>query len=160
MAQGGQDRLRFRLTISMMQTSQSVYFLLLHSRGRTVIRKRLPPALRFALTVVALLAFTFQSYVVQTHIHLVGRNVVALGMATSEARSKPEKFPANQDPSNCPLCQELLHSGNFVAPSAIAALPPALAISTIVIRLETEIAPQPISHSWHGRAPPHLISFA
>ena len=48
------------------------------------------------------------------------------------------------------------HQTGFVAPNAVAGLPPALAVSGIAIRLEIAIAPQPVSHSWHGRAPPHI----
>jgi hypothetical protein len=121
--------------------------------------RRLPRALRLALTIVGLLAFTFQSYVAQTHMHPAGQRVLALTSETGEAKStalnKPDKFPANQDPSNCPICQEILHSGSFVTPSAIAALPPALSVSIVVVRLETAIAPAAVSHSWRGRAPPH-----
>jgi hypothetical protein len=125
-------------------------------RKTTVIQERLPHAVRLVLTVIALLAFTFQSYVAQTHFHLVGQSVLAAKTATSDAKNTAPNKTGPADPSSCPVCQELLHSGSFVAPNALAALPPALAVSSIAIRLEMAIAPQPVSHSWHGRAPPHI----
>jgi hypothetical protein len=129
-------------------------------QARATARQSLPRTMRLALTVVALLAFTFQSYVTQTHIHVAGRTGIETSMLGGDAKSsathKTDKFPANQDPSNCPICQEILHSGSFVTPSAIAALPPALAVSVVVVRLEAAIAHQPVSHSWRGRAPPHI----
>jgi hypothetical protein len=132
--------------------------LLQRFRATTVIQQRFPRALRLALTVVGLLAFTFQSYVAQTHIHRVGQIVLA-SIATNDAEktvlNKKDRLPANQEPSNCPICQELLHSGSFITPRAIAALPPALSISVVLVRLETTIAPAAVSHSWRGRAPPH-----
>lgn len=127
------------------------------ARVRTLRFKPQASALRLAITFVALIAFAFQSYVTQTHIHSAA-SIGASGPAANKADAasgKPDKFPANQDPSNCPICQEILHSGNFVTPSAIAALPPALSISIIAVRLDTAIAPQAVSHSWRGRAPPH-----
>lgn len=121
------------------------------------VRRHSPP-LRLALTFVALLAFVFQSYVAQTHIHMTGQSlsITASADAKTAPQSKPAKFPANQDPANCPICQELLHSGSFITPSAVAALLPMLAVSVVAVVLETTIAPQAVSHSWRGRAPPHI----
>jgi dienelactone hydrolase len=128
------------------------------NRRRIATIKTAPP-LRVALVLFALLAFAFQSYVTQTHIHVGGQSFGALVQlaATDGAKStaSKDKYPANQDPSNCPICQEMVHSGSFITPSAIAALPPALAVSIVALRLEAAIAPQATSHSWRGRAPPH-----
>jgi len=116
--------------------------------------------LRLAVTLLALLTFAFQSYATQTHIHKAGGLLGGLGLAAaadvkSGPQGKTDKYPGNQDPSNCPICQQMVHSGSFVTPSTLAALPPVLSISIIALRLEAAIATQPVSHSWHGRAPPH-----
>jgi hypothetical protein len=116
--------------------------------------------MRFAVTLFALLAFAFQSYVTQTHIHTGGQPDVKIAMdgtsAKLAAKAKPDKYPANQDPSNCPICQEIVHSGSFISPAAIAALPPSLAVSVIAVLLDTVVATPPASHSWRGRAPPRV----
>jgi hypothetical protein len=129
-----------------------------------VLRRRAgnSPA-RLAVTLLALLAFALQSYVTQTHIHHASS--AAFGL-TFESTAHPEdaaaktpghsqdKYPANEDPSNCPLCQEILHAGAFVAPATLALFAPALSVSVIAIAPETAIVVRAVSHDWRGRAPP------
>ena len=115
------------------------------------LRKTSLTGWRLALVYVVLAAFAFQTYVVQTHIHFTP---AALAQLTGKSDSHHDRWPANDDPANCPICQELLHSGQFVTPSAQFLLPPTLAVSTIALvdeALPFVFAP---SHSWHGRAPP------
>ncbi len=108
------------------------------------------------MVALILVAFTFQGFVAQTHIHRLGGISTASSSLQIETKRTvpPDKFPANQDPSNCPICQELLHSGSFITPSAVAALLPSLAVSIVAIVLDSAIAPPATSHSWRGRAPP------
>jgi hypothetical protein len=115
--------------------------------------------LRLLVTVLALLAFTLQGYVTQTHIHMAGPAAGAtfaglLSSGDGKAAAQRDRYPASQDPANCPICQELLHSGSFITPSAVAILLPSLAVSILAIVIDTAIVPQPVSHSWRGRAPP------
>ena len=101
---------------------------------------------------VATLAFAFQSYVVQTHIHFAPETAIA---GAHGANGHHDKYPANDDPANCPICQEILHSGQFITPAVQFVLPPSLAVSTIAVvdqALPHIFTP---SHSWRGRAPPH-----
>jgi hypothetical protein len=116
---------------------------------------------RLALASLLLAAFALQSYVVQTHIHLTQAESARLSLydATHGAKLAPadhhDRYPANDDPANCPICQEILHSGQFVTPSAQALLPPSLAVSTIAV-VDTALPfLLTLSHSWRGRAPPH-----
>lgn len=114
--------------------------------------------LRLAITFLALFAFSVQSYITQTHIHLAPQQIS--GVAGDSKASSPaqphDRYPANEDPANCPICQEIMHAGQFVTPAAIAVLLPTLAASTIAIVLDVPIALRTVSHSWHGRAPPHI----
>ena len=112
---------------------------------------------RLVLVYTALLAFALQGYVFQTHIHFTPAEAARLvgDVDTNSANGHHDKFPANDDPANCPICQEILHSGQFVTPAAQFLLPPSLAVSTIAVVdqvLPHVLAP---SHSWRGRAPPH-----
>jgi hypothetical protein len=116
--------------------------------------------LRLAVTLFALVAFAFQGFVTQTHIH----TGLVPGVSDFE-HSSPAKIasgsqkphsgvPANQDPANCPICQQVAHAGQFVTPAAVSALAPTTIVSTIAIVLDAAIVATPASHPWHSRAPP------
>ncbi|HWU25615.1 MAG TPA: hypothetical protein VN154_04365 [Rhizomicrobium sp.] len=108
---------------------------------------------RRVLVGAVLLAFALQSYVVQTHVHFAH---YAARPAAAAQKSGHGKAPANDEPANCPLCQEFVHTGQFIAPTAQALLPPTLAISTIaLVDLAFAFIHAP-SHDWRGRAPPSV----
>jgi hypothetical protein len=116
-----------------------------------------------SLLALTLVAFALQSYITQTHIHFE-RNFAA-GSLTQDGskalsgdavRDKHDKYPANEDPANCPICQEILYAGHYVAPTAIAVLPPSLAVSTIAIVAGELPSISAASHNWRGRAPPRI----
>jgi hypothetical protein len=118
---------------------------------------------RLAITFFALFAFVVQGGVTQTHIHFsseVGGSIAA-GHSASAAKTasvplQDRQHPANDDPANCPLCQQILLSGAFITPSlAVLQLPSEVAFS--ILHLPAAIAVlQRQSHSWQGRAPPRL----
>jgi hypothetical protein len=108
-------------------------------------RKGWRDVVMFALLAV----FTLQTYVFQTHIHAAGDHAVK-----ADSRDHHDRFPPGDDPASCPLCQEFLHSGQFITPQALVLLPPMLAVSTLQhvdAALPHVEAP---SHDWRGRAPP------
>lgn len=112
-------------------------------------------ALRFVVTFFALLAFSLQSYVTQTHIHLAPDRFASYGAEKSESQKRlPDRFPANGDPSNCPICQEVLHSGQFITPAAAALLPPSLVASIVPVAAQIAVVARAASHAWRSRAPP------
>src|SRR5690242_7235598 len=90
-----------------------------------------PSPARKWVGVFALLAFFLQSLVVQTHIHQPQPLVAA--KATSQHLPAPLK---TQDPiDQCRLCQELVHAGHFVAPSALVAVASPAFVVTIFATL-------------------------
>ncbi len=115
-----------------------------------------------------LVAFALQSYVTQTHIHFAG-HVVTGGFTFPDEISKAQtgkalgavqdqgdhdKYPPGDDPANCPICQEMLYAGHYVAPAAIVALLPTLAVRTIA-RADIELPYVfSLSHIWQVRGPP------
>ena len=103
--------------------------------------------------------------VVQTHIHIsqsaslaqTATTIFAPGgdqFTTDKAKPSRDNYPINQDPANCPLCQELTHSGQFLHSVAVLiALPCWVTVNFIPY---SEVVPSlfSVSHSWQGRAPP------
>jgi hypothetical protein len=112
----------------------------------------------------AFAALIVQVLVVQSHIHIpqaTGKsqsiNLITLvaGTAGDHSGSTPrDKYPVNEDPWNCPICQELSYSGQFVASTAVlVSLPYFIAVRFIVF---SEAIPSffTVSHTWRSRAPP------
>lgn len=107
------------------------------------------------------MAFALQSYATQTHIHIVKpassiSDIAKISNQTAgKNQSEPrDKYPANDDPANCPICQEIMHAGQYVTPSAIVFALPAETISIVPISLAIPIIVKAVSHGWRGRAPP------
>jgi hypothetical protein len=106
-----------------------------------------------------------QCFLVQAHIHgpqgagafiPAGTGLALPGSDSHDgAANLPRgKFPGGDDPSNCRLCQEFGHSGQFVASAAaLVSLPYSITVNFIVFK---EVIPTlfAVSHSWQGRAPP------
>jgi hypothetical protein len=133
-----------------------------------MVRHSLRPTLFIFLAVIAL---AVQILVVQTHIHIpqaVGRSASVSIMTVAKAliagpaaatvdqsaNLPRDKYPINEDPSNCPLCQEIAHSGQFVQSAAVLAhLPVWVSVHFIEFR---EALPSlfTVSHNWQSRAPP------
>jgi hypothetical protein len=130
---------------------------------------RLPLAPRLLMVLIGLLALALQSFVVQTHIHAArtssgiqtaaianavkgaAASVVAASVNTLAAR---DKYPINEDPSNCPLCQEIAHSGQFVQSAAVLAALPASVTVHFIPWAEAAIHSFTATHIWRSRAPP------
>ena len=145
---------------------------MVRERSQAVIA-RWAPHTRISFLMLALLALTIQSLVIQTHIHIpqaAGRaqtvSVTTLAQtlvsgasaqtADDRANAPRDKYPINEDPSNCPLCQEVAHSGQFVhSVAALAAVPAFVNVHFVVF---SEVLPSffSVSHSWRGRAPPRI----
>lgn len=107
-----------------------------------------------AIAWVVLLAFTFQSFVTQTHIHgVLGGAGAGIAHALGNGSSHP-KTPAQNDSSNCPFCQAIIHAGVFASPSA-----PSLILPVGFVRVAapaiSEAAGGIVSLPfWQSRAPP------
>lgn len=119
---------------------------------RTLLKVR--NGARLAITLVALLAFALQTLVLQTHIHGVPLGGTAGVTLAVEKGQQPDKLPPANDPANCPICQEMLHAGAFVAPG-VATLHIATLASVIdFVFAQIFAATQTRSHGWKSRAPP------
>ena len=88
--------------------------------------KRRPRAIAPALSPVRrlgmlalLLAFAFQAYIVQTHIHGQLQPASAITQVQGETPDRPTPNDP-LDPATCKLCQELVHSAAVLTPAAPA----------------------------------------
>ncbi|HEY2032670.1 MAG TPA: DUF2946 family protein [Rhizomicrobium sp.] len=123
------------------------------------------PPRRLLLTLFCLLAFSLQSYIAQTHIHVPGTTDPGISAPVSshtpvsadvKKQSEHKQLPGNDDTSSCPFCQTVLHAGAFLTPSLLVLFLPdtwAIAGAALVVAPHHERAP---SHAWHSRGPPRL----
>ncbi len=113
---------------------------------------------RLAITLFALLAFTLQSYVTQTHIHgtaWAGTAIAKLALGRNTTQNKlPGKGPRGDDPANCQICQEILHTGLYITPPPAALLLLTVSASVAPIAADIKTIAQLRSHNWQSRAPP------
>lgn len=112
-------------------------------------------ALWAALLFVTLLAFTWQSFVTQTHRHW-GEGGYSLSLsAKSLGGSQAEKGRVPADtPDNCPICQEVAHGGAYLASAPLPFVAPAAIAGWFAVSLLLALALHPQSHDWRSRAPP------
>jgi hypothetical protein len=106
---------------------------------------------------IVLLAFTVQSFITQTHIHvLFGRGDAA--SVKMLASGSPHGKTSKQDGSaDCPFCQAITHAGTFATPSPPnLVLPVRLADIGAPLFLAGDIGIAP-SLPWQSRAPPLRI---
>ena len=102
------------------------------------------------VTALALLAFFFQNLAVQTHIHQ-SLQPEAAKVQTDGSHKAPLKLdPIDQ----CRLCQELVHAGTFLAPSAAINLLSLTFATVSIARFLVFAAGPATAFAWQSRAPP------
>lgn len=101
-----------------------------------------------------LLAFAVQGFVVQTHIHVQDAYQAGVTQKADGNSPRHDNYPANEDPASCPLCKELLYSGQYVAPMWAVLYLPTMAVSLIETATRPAADFATPSHSWSSRAPP------
>jgi hypothetical protein len=103
---------------------------------------------RFAIWLV-LVAFTLQSYVVQTHIH--DTTPAAIGNAFTNAGHG--KLPVDSNPLDCPFCQAAL-SGAFTLSTPLLVFLSAAGIFLAAMDHPATASYDTAAHIWRSRAPP------
>src|ERR1700743_2994866 len=121
-------------------------------RARAIPRHRTTS--KRLVTLAALLAFLLQCLAVQTHIPQLPQIQAGSTAAADTPAPTPLKRQDPIDQGNCRLCQELLHSGVFVAP-AVAILPASqgFVIASFAALPALAVAWAP-AFAWQSRAPP------
>jgi len=130
-------------------------------RNSPISRKMRVLGVPYPFIAAALIALCLQTLVVQTHIHLPrgGGTALALITQTDEGASAPDggpadRYPAGSDPSNCPLCRELVHGTQFVTPPPAEIAFPIFAAGRLAVYSESPFASPAPAHGWQSRAPP------
>ncbi len=130
------------------------------ARGRSAAPARRPLLPGWtAILLAVLLAFSWQSFVTQTHQHF------DFGTASTAATAKADGAGSGQSegqspfdqPGNCPICRGIAHAGAYLLPApdvhgASAAVIFWLAAATIFGLSLTRR-----SHALQSRAPPHQL---
>jgi len=128
--------------------------------GPSLIRLARTRGWRQAVASLALVFFSLQSFLTQTHIHLLWQGTRGASAQTLAsgfgARPAPAQnhLPPADSPATCPICQDMLLAGHFTAPGAIALAMPQQIAAFIAIAAATPVYLAAISHHWRGRAPP------
>ena len=106
-------------------------------------------SLGFALLVAILLAFTWQSFVTQTHVHFD----LSAPPAQSAHLPKGGRLAANAS-DNCPICLMIAGSGHHLLPTSVA-VQVRDAMAFWLITILPPVRPFYLRfHTWHSRAPP------
>jgi hypothetical protein len=108
-----------------------------------------PTPRRWTLTLLALMAFLFQGYLVQTHIHVAGETA---GFAQGAPGHR--HAPLGDDRSTCPICQQIAGHGQFLTPAQIVHVAPSATVPTVPHAERSLPFILALSHGWQGRAPP------
>ena len=108
-----------------------------------------------AVLFAALLAFSWQSLVTQTHVHFEtgARGIAASGQANSAAHVDTGKRSSNT-PADCPICQEIAHDGLYLLPTLALLEAPRPSPIWRTIATPLLFAVRKPSHAWRSRAPP------
>src|SRR3979409_2192261 len=110
-----------------------------------------PSAWRLFIFASVLFALVVSGYSHQPHLHGLSPESVA---SPAHHAPGPTKSPLNDDPARCPICQQIVHAGQFVAPAWLTPFLLVLAISTVEIADIALPRFNAVSHSWRGRGPP------
>jgi len=102
------------------------------------------------IAALLVLAFSFQSYVAQTHIHDAAPFSGNIAKDTHH-----DKSPLGNTPVECPFCQAVADAGHVFLPAApllfLSEQWIELALPHLTLRGKVYAVP----HDWQSRAPPH-----
>ena len=132
-------------------------------RGAGLFARTAPCFLNVVVVLLALLALTTQSLVVQTHVHYSAASNAAKIIAASFAGQSGAQLSTDgngtplgksDDQSNCPLCQAFANASQFTHSVVLFSVP--LLVGQAIYFAPHEALPSfaAVSHSWRGRAPP------
>lgn len=103
---------------------------------------------------VVLIAFFFQSYVIQAHFHGTPASA-GQGIERVVARHLPQpNSPFDGNPLNCPICQAYAHAGTYFAPATLILLGPVSWIERVTSIFALPAISGATTRYGQSRAPP------
>ncbi|MET0310024.1 MAG: hypothetical protein ABW023_15055 [Sphingomonas sp.] len=105
-----------------------------------------------AVVLVTLLAFSWQSFVTQTHVH-AARDSYSIATSGNAAPSKA-KSPSSGAPATCPICDEIAGGGSYLPPTPVSFHEPAAVSVWLDVAQSLASTVRQDSHAWRSRAPP------
>ncbi|MGN6516046.1 MAG: hypothetical protein ACTHLR_09430 [Rhizomicrobium sp.] len=109
---------------------------------------------RQVVTLLLLLAFAFQSYVTQTHIHEIFAPASQRCDVTCVVHAPSHDSSPFGEAADCPLCQAIVHAGTFFAPAVVALFVPRLWVETTLPAVKTVVTAGVPARDGLSRAPP------
>ena len=102
------------------------------------------------IAALVLLAFSFQSYLAQTHIH----ETAAATSAAQIYHPGQNKSPVDNSPLDCPFCQALAHATSFLMPGALLLFLAPQWVKTTTSHTLFFDKGTATKYNWQSRAPP------
>ncbi|HWC62510.1 MAG TPA: hypothetical protein VG501_02730 [Rhizomicrobium sp.] len=102
------------------------------------------------IAILVMLAFTFQSFVAQTHIH-ESAPPASIQLIKDLGHNKS---PVDNSPLDCPFCQAVAHDGLFFVPDAPVLFLVAQWVEMAAPHFFLADHSADPNHNWRSRAPP------
>ena len=107
-----------------------------------------------AVLLAVLLAFSWQSFVTQTHEHFdSGNHSTVAGAKTDAPQLKTGRLPTNPA-DTCPICREIAQAGHYLLPAPVAFHTPETITHWLTVTPSLVLVLCLRSHAWQSRAPP------
>lgn len=108
-----------------------------------------------AVLLAMLVAFSWQSFVAQTHNHFASAPIsTAAGGANVAAATSSDRNSPYDSPANCPICREIAQSAAYLPPAPIVLPAPQAILAWLAAGLAFGLILERRSLGWHSRAPP------
>lgn len=108
-----------------------------------------------AVLLAMLVAFSWQSFVAETHNHFARAQIsTTAATASTVAKSTSDPNAPFDSPANCPICREIAQSAAYLPPAPIVLPAPQAMLVWLVAGLAFGLILERRSLGWHSRAPP------
>lgn len=113
---------------------------------------------RYLVLLAALLGFSWQSVLAETHRHAPSETASRTVAAEQDGHGQGSRRGAPADtPASCPICRELAHVNYYLPPAPLAFDAPRPVVAPVLAALPVARSISSRSHRWRSRAPPLLL---
>ena len=111
---------------------------------------------RTALLFVLLVALSWQSFVVGSHIH--PRTISSIGSVQTLGHPPANERQSPSTPDTCPICQEIANAGVYLSAVPVVLIQPTPVAAWYGAEAHRQSMYRQRAHHWRSRAPPYLSS--